>query len=143
MSAAVVVGLLVTAGVYLVLQRELDRVVFGFLLLGHATNVLLLAAGGLQFREPPLVGQGVPADAADPLPQAFALTSIVITFGITIFLLVLVLRTPDQGDRHTGISPDEDPPGGSAEGDPGAPRFGTPSPRPDRSPRTGTAKENR
>lgn len=100
MSAAVVVGVLVFAGVFLALQRELVRAVFGFILLGHAANVILLSAGGLHLRELPLVGAGVPSESADPLPQAFALTAIVITFGITVYLLVLALRTHERGDRN-------------------------------------------
>lgn len=100
MSSAIIVGLLVFAGVYLILQRELVRAVLGFILLGHAANVVLLSAGGLHRRQLPLVGDGVPPDSADPLPQAFALTAIVITFGITIYLLVLSLRTPETGEEH-------------------------------------------
>jgi multicomponent Na+:H+ antiporter subunit C len=86
MSAAVLVGLLATAGFYLILQRNLLRVVIGVALLGHVATVLLLAAGGMDRRGVPVVGVG---DAGDPLPQAFALTAVVITFGITVYLLGL------------------------------------------------------
>ena len=89
MSAALVVAVLVAGGVYLVLQRGLVRVTLGFILLGHAANVLLLAAGGMARREAPLVGRSDPAATSDPLPQAFALTAIVITFGITVYLFGL------------------------------------------------------
>ena len=34
-------------------------------------------------------------EAADPLPQAFALTAIVISFGLTAFLLALAFRSRD------------------------------------------------
>lgn len=89
MSAAVAVALLVAAGTYLLLQKGLVRVTFGFVLLGHAANLVLLAAGGMSRREAPLMSVTDPAAAADPLPQAFVLTAIVITFGITIYLLAL------------------------------------------------------
>lgn len=89
MSAAVLVAVLVAGGLYLLMQRGLVRVTFGFILLGHAANVLLLASGGMGRREPPLLSTTDPAVAADPLPQAFALTAIVITFGITVYLLAL------------------------------------------------------
>lgn len=89
MSSAVMVALLVAGGVYLVLQRGLVRVTLGFVLLGHAANLVLLAAGGTGRRDAPLLGTNDPAGAADPLPQAFALTAIVITFGITVYLLAL------------------------------------------------------
>ena len=102
MTAAIAVGVLVAGGVYLVLQRGLVRVVIGFILLGHAVNVLVLSAGGMDRRGLPLIGQGDPAQAADPLPQAFVLTAIVITFGITVYLLALVRAssTADDEDRH-------------------------------------------
>ena len=87
---AVVAGLY-AAGFYLLLQRSLVRVVFGFMLLGHAANLLLLLAGG-PAAAPPLLPAG-PGGTADPLPQAMALTAIVITFGVTAFLLALAYRS--------------------------------------------------
>lgn len=111
MSAAVLVGALVTAGVFLILQRGLFRVIIAFILLSHAVNVLLLAAGGLGRREPPY-GVGDPQRTADPLPQAFALTAIVITFGITIYLLGLFRVSADEDPTETG--PDQ--PGRRPEG---------------------------
>ncbi|GAB2598858.1 hypothetical protein GCM10009696_00320 [Kocuria himachalensis] len=128
MSAAIIVGLLVFAGVYLALQRELVRAVLGFILLGHAANVVLLSAGGLHLRQLPLVGDGVPPESADPLPQAFALTAIVITFGITIYLLVLSLRTPEDGDE-----PENDP---AATPESGTPAAATSPEAPEETPAT-------
>jgi multicomponent Na+:H+ antiporter subunit C len=104
MSSAVLVGVLVAGGVWLVLQRDLLRAALGFVLVSHAVNVLLLAAGGTDRRAPALVGDGVPADSADPLPQAFTLTAIVISFGITVVLVALSGReavgTGDDDDGH-------------------------------------------
>ncbi|TKJ18124.1 NADH-quinone oxidoreductase subunit K [Blastococcus sp. CCUG 61487] len=97
MTAAIAVGVLVAGGVYLVLQRGLLRVVLGFILLGHAVNVLLVAAGGLDRRGVPLIGQSDPSTTADPLPQAFVLTAVVITFAVTVYLLGLA-RAGDSGD---------------------------------------------
>ncbi|OEU96401.1 Na(+)/H(+) antiporter subunit C [Streptomyces oceani] len=93
-AAAVVVGGLFAAGCYLLLQRTLMRLLFGFLLLGHATNLLLLIAAGSP-GAPPIIGAARIGDepSADPLPQAMALTAIVITFALTIFLLSLVYRS--------------------------------------------------
>lgn len=93
MITALVAGLLTAGGAYLVLQRGLVRVAFGFVLLGHAANVVLVAAGGTERRGVPLVAGATEqelAAAADPLPQAFALTAIVITFALTVYLLGLV-----------------------------------------------------
>lgn len=97
---AVIVGALATAGTYLVLQRGLVRIALGFVLLGHAANVMLLAAGGAQRRGVPIAGAS--SLPADPLPQAFTLTAIVISFGITAFILALALRARHRmGDDDT------------------------------------------
>ncbi|MGH9153353.1 MAG: Na(+)/H(+) antiporter subunit C [Acidimicrobiales bacterium] len=88
---ALTVGALYAAGTYLVLQRALTRIVLGLALLGHGANLLLLLAGGRAGRAP-IVGAG-DGPVADPLPQALALTAIVITFGITAFLLALAYRS--------------------------------------------------
>jgi multicomponent Na+:H+ antiporter subunit C len=111
MTAAIAVGILAGAGVYLILQPHLLRVIFGFVLLGHGVNLLLVAAGGMARRRAPLLGTGDLSQMADPLPQAFVLTAIVITFGITIYLLALV-RADQQGDdggdgEPGGGGPDE------------------------------------
>jgi multicomponent Na+:H+ antiporter subunit C len=88
LAAAVLVG----TGTYLLLQRSLTRIVLGVALVGNGVNLLLLVAGGPAGR-PPLVGSDDPGAFADPLPQALALTAIVITFGITAFLLALAHRS--------------------------------------------------
>jgi multicomponent Na+:H+ antiporter subunit C len=41
----------------------------------------------------PIIGNGSTADLADPLPQALALTAIVISFGTTALLLALAYRS--------------------------------------------------
>jgi multicomponent Na+:H+ antiporter subunit C len=96
MMAATMAGVLVAGGLYLVLQRSLVRVLVGFVLLAHAVSVVVLAAGGLGRRGPALDdGRSLDA-AADPLPQAFVLTAIVITFGTTVYLLTVALRRAEQ-----------------------------------------------
>lgn len=78
-------------GTYLVLQRKLSRIIIGLALLSHGANVLLMASGegGIA----PLIGGGDAEEFADPLPQALALTTIVITFGVTALLLALAYRS--------------------------------------------------
>jgi multicomponent Na+:H+ antiporter subunit C len=88
----VIIGGLYAAGVYLLLDRSLTRVLLGFLLLGNATNLLLLSAGGPAGRAP-ILGYTEPEEMSDPLPQALILTAIVITFGIAAFLLALIYRS--------------------------------------------------
>ena len=91
-ALALGVGALFAVGTYLVLQRPLTRIVIGFALFGHAAVLLLLAAGGPPGL-PPIIGTAGSGPVADPLPQAFALTAIVISFGLTTFLLALAYRS--------------------------------------------------
>lgn len=91
-----VVGVLFSVGVYLVLQRHLTRVLVGLGVLAHAVNLMLLASGGPAGEPPILDGRDGPF--SDPLPQALILTAIVITFGMTAFLLGLALRGWAAGD---------------------------------------------
>ncbi|MBL7495786.1 Na(+)/H(+) antiporter subunit C [Frankia sp. CNm7] len=92
LTSAAVVGGLFTAGTYLLLQRSLMRILIGIVLLGHATNLLLLLVGGRSGRAP-MVGTSAPEQMSNPLPQGMALTSIVITFALTTFLLALAYRS--------------------------------------------------
>lgn len=89
---AILVGVLVAGGVVLLLERSLTRVLLGAVLLGNGINVMILAAGGVA-REAPIIGQNAQADQNDPLPQVMILTSIVITFALTAFLLALAYRS--------------------------------------------------
>ncbi len=94
-SLALLIGVLYTVGTYLLLQRTLTRIVIGLALLGHGANLLLLQAGG-GVRAVPFIGRtvgGVREGTADPLPQAMVLTAIVITFGVSAFLLALAYRS--------------------------------------------------
>ena len=89
---ALTVGVLYTVGFYLMLQRSLMRVLLGVVVLGHGTNLLLQLVGGPPARVP-IVGNSPPETFADPLPQALALTAVVITFALTTFLLALGYRS--------------------------------------------------
>lgn len=102
MSLALTIGLLIGAGVFLVLQRGMIRIVLGFVLLTHGVNLLLIAAGGTARRTPPFDGVD-PAVAADPLPQAFVLTAIVIAFAITVVMatFAVVGRRDDDTESET------------------------------------------
>ncbi|MFD1661723.1 sodium:proton antiporter [Streptomyces caeni] len=102
MTAAIAVGVLTAGGVFLILRPGLIRITMGFVLLGHAANILLLASGGLNRRQAPLVGTGNPDRMADPLPQAFVLTALVITFGITVYLLGLARAQQRESDPEQG-----------------------------------------
>ena len=88
----VMIGGLYAAGVYLLLDRSLTRVLLGFVLLGNATNVLVLSTGGPAGLAP-ILGYSDPEQINDPLPQALILTAIVITFGVSAFLLAMIHRS--------------------------------------------------
>jgi multicomponent Na+:H+ antiporter subunit C len=89
---ALTAAALFSLGTWLLLQRRLTRIVVGLGLIGHGTNILLLTSGG-GGGIPPVIGKGDKEDFADPLPQALALTAIVITFGVTAFLLAMAYRS--------------------------------------------------
>ncbi|MGE3285009.1 MAG: NADH-quinone oxidoreductase subunit K [Pseudonocardia sp.] len=91
LTMALTVGGLYAAGFYLLLQRSLMRVLLGIIVLGHGANLLLQLAGGPPALPP--VGAVTVESSADPLPQALALTAIVITFALTTFLLALGYRS--------------------------------------------------
>jgi multicomponent Na+:H+ antiporter subunit C len=126
----VIIGGLYAAGVYLLLDRSLTRVLLGFLLLGNATNLLLLSAGGASGLAP-ILGVAEPEEMNDPLPQALILTAIVITFGVSAFVLAMIHRSwrlvrqevvgTDEEDRRvasrTGTDADELDPDDLAPGD--------------------------
>ena len=104
-ACVIPMAVMYAAGVYVVLERSLTRVIIGFLLIGNATNLLLLIVSGPSGR-PPLMSEGADSSLfADPLPQALILTAIVINFGISAFLLALLYRSwwlarlGDEGDR--------------------------------------------
>ncbi|MFC0681341.1 Na(+)/H(+) antiporter subunit C [Lysobacter korlensis] len=86
-------GVMYACGIYLMLERSMTRVLLGFLLVGNATNLLLLLmAGGAGLA--PIVTEGVDAaDMTDPLPQALILTAIVITFAVSAFMMALIYRS--------------------------------------------------
>ena len=96
---SIMVGVLFASGLYLMLQRNLMRFVFGLLVLSGAVNVLIFTAGRLTRGAPPIIPEGLSAPAgavANALPQAVVLTAIVIGFGLIAFTLVLLLRVSER-----------------------------------------------
>jgi multicomponent Na+:H+ antiporter subunit C len=92
---AALVGVLYACALYLMLRRNMVKLIFGLVLLGHAANLLIFTAGGLVRAGAPLAPPGVsapPTGVADPVPQALVLTAIVIGFAVVSFAAVLVRR---------------------------------------------------
>ncbi|MFF0308367.1 Na(+)/H(+) antiporter subunit C [Streptosporangium sp. NPDC004379] len=85
-------AILIAVGAALLLERSLVRLLAGVILLGNGVNLLIVTVSGPP-GEPPILGVSDPARMADPLPQAMVLTAIVITLGVTAFLLSMVHRS--------------------------------------------------
>lgn len=85
------VSIVFGAGAFLILQRNLVRVVIGIVLISNAANLFIVAAGVTRGRAPvyPLPDGAV---ISDPLVQAMALTAIVIGSSIAALLLGLSYR---------------------------------------------------
>jgi multicomponent Na+:H+ antiporter subunit C len=113
-----VMGALYACGIYLILERSLTRVLLGLMLLANATNLLILATGGYAGLAPMFNKDTDPRDYNDPLPQALILTSIVISFAVTAFMLGMIYRTwvlarqdeiqDDAEDRRVAETPSFD-----------------------------------
>ena len=68
-------------------------------MLSYAVNLFLFSSGRLSFNQAAVLGTG--SEYADPLPQAFVLTAIVIGFAMTAFVVVLAIRgRTDLGSDH-------------------------------------------
>lgn len=97
---ALLVGVLFACGAYLILQRGQIKLVLGLGLLTHAINLALFGTGALTRGAPPIISENAEslgatvlfASYADPLPQALILTAIVISFGVTAFIVALIFR---------------------------------------------------
>lgn len=101
MALAVMIAVLIAGGVFMVLRRGMMRVVVGFVLISHGVNLLLVTSGGSSRRDPAIGSALDPATTADPLPQAFVLTAVVIAFAVTVVLLVLAVI--GDGDDDTEL----------------------------------------
>ena len=118
LTLLMVMGALYACGIYLILERSLTRVLLGLMLLANATNLLLLATGGYAGLAPLYSKDTAAGEYNDPLPQALILTSIVISFAVTAFMLGIIYRTwvlaredeiqDDAEDRRVAKTPSFD-----------------------------------
>ncbi|TDQ38026.1 Na(+)/H(+) antiporter subunit C [Aureibacillus halotolerans] len=109
-AMSILAGLLFAIGVYFLLEKQLLKVIIGTVLLSHGAHLMILTMGGLKKGAPPVLEDYI-SSYTDPLPQALILTSIVISFGVTSFLLVLAYRTfkktkTDRVDQLRGSDDD-------------------------------------
>ena len=88
---SLVIAVVFGSGAFLVLQRDLFRVVVGIVLISNAA-ILFIISAGLTRGAPPIYTLPGGATVADPLVQAMALTAIVISSSVSALLLSLVYR---------------------------------------------------
>jgi multisubunit Na+/H+ antiporter MnhC subunit len=101
-------AVLYACGIYLLLERSMTRVLLGFLLVGNATNLLIIIMAG-RAGVAPIVQDGVTAEEmTDPLPEALILTAIVITFGVSAFLMALIYRSWRLGQQDAVLDDESD-----------------------------------
>jgi multicomponent Na+:H+ antiporter subunit C len=113
---AFVAASLFGCGLYMVLSRNVVRLLLGLSLVATAVNLMIYQAGRIRSVQPPLITQGASqlGESADPLPQALILTAIVIGFALTVMFAALALRS--YRDRGTLVNDGAGP--AEALGDP-------------------------
>jgi len=89
LAFALAAAALFGTGAFLLLKRDLIRVVLGIALISHSAVLSLIASGLARGKAPILPVTGT---ISDPLVQAMALTALVIGLGVTALLLVIVHR---------------------------------------------------
>jgi multicomponent Na+:H+ antiporter subunit C len=92
LDSAILVGVLFGCATYLILQRSFVKILFGFIILTNAANLLVLTMSGEPEGRAAPVLEGDWVARVDPLPQALILTAIVIGLGLTAYLVVLLYR---------------------------------------------------
>lgn len=89
--AALVIAVVFASGTFLLLQRDLLRVVVGIILVSNSA-VLFIISARLARGEVPTYPLSVGASVSDPLVQAMALTALIIGFSVAALLLAMVYR---------------------------------------------------
>lgn len=84
-------GILIASATYLILSKSVLRIIIGLSILSHGVHLMILTMGQLKRGSIPVLDESV-TTYSDPLPQALILTAIVISFALTAFSLVLLLR---------------------------------------------------
>ncbi|MFY9238354.1 MAG: Na+/H+ antiporter subunit C [Roseovarius sp.] len=102
------IGAMTAGGIYLMLRLRTFPVILGIAMLTYAVNVFLFASGRLTVGSAPVLREGV-TNYADPLPQALALTAIVISFGMTAVVVMIALGSylgSDDDHVNDPVEPD-------------------------------------
>ena len=112
---SILIAVFFAASLYLLMSRQLIRILIGIVLISNAVNLLIFTAGRITREIPPIIPideTTTVAGAANPLPQALVLTAIVISFSLFAFMLVLSFRVyqelgSDNVDEIREAEPDE------------------------------------
>ncbi|MFN7138799.1 MAG: sodium:proton antiporter [Limisphaerales bacterium] len=92
LETAILVGILFACATYMILQTSFVRILFGFVILSNAANLLVLSMSGDPAGKTTPIVLDPTVPMVDPLPQALILTAIVIGFGMTAYLVLLLYR---------------------------------------------------
>lgn len=87
---SMVIAALFAVGAYLMLKRDLIRLIAGMVMVGNAANLFIMASAIRRGDAAILPGSN--REMADPLVQAMVLTAIVISFATAALALVVVYR---------------------------------------------------
>ena len=102
------VGMLFATGTFLVLRRRPIKLLLGLGLLTHGVNLLIFSTSAVDIGLPPIEDKatfsGDITSYVDPLPQALILTAIVISFGITAFIVMLINRRHTIMEESDGVA---------------------------------------
>jgi multicomponent Na+:H+ antiporter subunit C len=118
-ALSILIGLFFAVATYLLMSRQLVRILLGIAILGNSVNLLIFTSGRLMREIPPVIPEAFqvpPGPIANPLPQALILTAIVISFSFFAFLLVLAFRayqelgTDDTNEMRVAEPTGETPP---------------------------------
>jgi multicomponent Na+:H+ antiporter subunit C len=86
---SVAIAILFGTGAYLMLKRDLIRLIAGMIIVGNAANLFIMASA---LRTGSAAILPTSETMADPLVQAMVLTAIVISFATAALAMVLVYR---------------------------------------------------
>jgi multicomponent Na+:H+ antiporter subunit C len=89
--SALLVSVVFASGTFLILQRDLLRVVVGVVLVTNSATLFVISAG-LTRGDVPIYPLPEDGGVSDPLVQGMALTALIIGFGVAALLLAMVYR---------------------------------------------------
>lgn len=111
LETALLIGFLFACSLYLILHSSFAKILFGFVILSNAANLLILSMSGDPTGKVAPIVDGRSGAMVDPLPQALILTAIVIGFGVTAYLVLLMYRMfLDQQTTNAAEMYDDAPP---------------------------------